>query len=437
MDQVTYLKSLPAVRDRAHQVLEKGIQGSLQCFNVDMSKLDDVVNFVADLIKRDYASPNDVPPHSRWRHFEMHGIQRIPKLLESWKSSRCDGVEQTRRLIDCFVVSVLLDAGAGNKWSYDEKETGHKYSRSEGLGIASLEMFKNGNFSSNSRNPHQVDSQALTNITVEEVSKCFQVSDNNPLVGLEGRTSLLKRLGDTIAKSHYFQPPANVKSPPRPGFLVDYIISHSTTSHSGNTYTVHLTTLWDVIMSGLSSIWPATRTTLNLVSLGDVWPCDALKTAADASESKHLVPFHKLSQWLTYSLMEPLEKVLNAKIVGKDLLTGLAEYRNGGLFVDFDVITLKPIHSTRGLSASNNPTESLPTFTVSDPVIIEWRALTVALLDKTGEKVRSKFGLSVDQLELAKVLEGGTWKAGREIAANKRPETKNPPIMIISDGTVF
>lgn len=40
-------------------------------------------------------------------------------------------------------------------------------------------------------------------------------------------------------------------------------------------------------------------------------------------------------------------------------------------------------------------------------------------------------------LTLAQILESATWKGGREIARQKRPETGGPPIEIESDGTVF
>ena len=69
------------------------------------------------------------------------------------------------------------------------------------------------------------------------------------------------------------------------------------------------------VLDKLSPIWP--------LPMGDVWPHPAIG----------LVPFHKLSQWLSYSLVEPLEGA-GLKVVGLDELTGLPEYRNGGLLVD-------------------------------------------------------------------------------------------------------
>jgi hypothetical protein len=52
---------------------------------------------------------------------------------------------------------VLLDAGAGPVWKYKEKETGLVYGRSEGLAIASLDMFKAGMFSSSVECPLRAD----------------------------------------------------------------------------------------------------------------------------------------------------------------------------------------------------------------------------------------------------------------------------------------
>jgi hypothetical protein len=57
--------------------------------------------------------------------------------------------------------------------------------------------------------------------------------------------------------------------------------------------------------------------------------------------------------------------------------------------------------------------------------------------DEVAKLLRAKSGASESDLPLVKVLEGGTWTAGRKIAKEKRPETCGPPIVIVSDGTVF
>ncbi|MGH6916785.1 MAG: DUF1688 family protein, partial [Geminicoccaceae bacterium] len=69
-------------------------------------------------------------------------------------------------------------------------------------------------------------------------------------------------------------------------------------------------------------------------------------------------------------------------------------------------------------------------------VVVEWRALTVALIDELAGGIRKKLGMSVAELSLPKILEGGTWSAGRKIAAELRPGG-GPPLQVISDGTLF
>ena len=150
----------------------------------------------------------------------------------------------------------------------------------------------------------------------------MQVSQANPMVGLEGRTSLLQNLSIALkASPEFFGPDA------RPGGLVDFLESQSVVNSDG-TRSVPVAALWAALMDGLSPIWPRTRANLGGVSLGDVWPCDVLKPTA-VFDGDELVPFHKLTGWTTYSLLEPLEKILGWKFEGVEDMTGLPEYRNG------------------------------------------------------------------------------------------------------------
>ena len=135
------------------------------------------------------------------------------------------------------------------------------------------------------------------------------------------------------------------------------------------------------------------------------------------------MPLHKLSQWLSYSLIEPLEWA-GYTVVGLDDLTGLPEYRNGGLFLDTGVIALK------------DPSEAAQPHAVDSALVVEWRALTVALLDLIADPIRQKLGLDANRFPLAKVLEGGTWATGRRLARERRGDG-SPPLVIVSDGTVF
>lgn len=438
LDPAGYLRSIYAVRERSKLVLEKAKANQLKHFTVDMSKFQDTAGYVVSIIKRDYAPDySSIPPHGRWQHFEVGGRPRIDQLMASWPST-VDNQERTRRLIDLFLVSVLLDAGAGTKWQYKSKESGKIYRRSEGLAVASLEMFKAGIFSSDASEPCQVDSAGLKRLDVKTMARGLQVTEDNPIDGLEGRTGLLMRLADALQNQQVFGLEA------RPGNMLDYLLSHPSTQAS-SVPIIPLPTLWSVLMDGLSPIWPATRTQIDGVSIGDAWPCSVMPSHP-THPWENIVPFHKLTQWLTYSLMVPMTKLLNVYFAGSELLTGLPEYRNGGLLIDTGLLTLKAEDSQRGLAQyqrnaqlKGQPNmEVVPLFTADDDVIVEWRAVTVGFLDELLAEVNSLLGLTGNEkLSLAQMLEAGSWKGGREIAEVSRPNTKEPPIMILSDGTVF
>jgi hypothetical protein len=163
--------------------------------------------------ERDYAPDYAlIPPHGRWQHFDVGGRPRIDQLMASWPMT-VDNQERTRRLMDLFLVSVLLDAGAGTKWQYRSKESGRFYRRSEGLAVASLEMFKAGLFSSDPNEPCQVDSGGLKKLDIQTLARGLQVTDSNPLDGLQGRAGLLMKLGDALQNQEVFgleQRPGNM-----------------------------------------------------------------------------------------------------------------------------------------------------------------------------------------------------------------------------------
>ena len=121
-------------------------------------------------------------------------------------------------------------------------------------------------------------------------------------------------------------------------------------------------------------------------------------------------------------IIEPLEEA-GVQVGGLEALTALAEYRNGGLLVDTGVLDPNPEVTARAHEPGSE-------------VIVEWRALTVALIDRLAERVCGKLGLDSTALPLPKILQGGTWAAGRRIAKQMRPGG-GPPIRLISDGAVF
>ncbi|KAF8892792.1 hypothetical protein CPB84DRAFT_1711013 [Gymnopilus junonius] len=430
-ETAAYLRTLPAIRERCGRVHELAKKGGLQYFEYHPEKEVDVAKFCIDLMKRDYGEDfTSIKPHGRWRHLDT-SILRVEPLLSKWSShptNAPDVKEQARRTVDLFLVSVLLDAGAGSTWKYTEKSTGLTFSRSEGLGVASVHMFESGLFSSDPDQPYRVDAAALEKVTAEKVASAMQVSESNPMVGIEGRASLLSNLSKALKTSPQF---FGVDG--RPGNVIDFLETQGKPDSSNSKFTIPIAALWSALIDGLNPIWPS-RISLGRVSLGDVWPCPALKAQAGSTfqEGDDLVPFHKLTQWLTYSLIEVLERNLGWKLEGVEDMTGLPEYRNGGLLVDLGVLTLKLNHDL-----PKDPKSGLPRVRPSHPAIVEWRAMTVIELDRIADLIRTQLNLSPSQLTLAQVLEGATWKGGREIAKLKRPETGGPPIEIESDGTIF
>lgn len=427
MSKSKYLLSIQAVRERSQLVFDRAKGDELTNFKVNLDKLQVVTDYTLKVIDNKYTDYDEIPPHGRWQHFLVGNVDRIKNLLP-YAEQNVPDIETARQLVDLFTVSVLLDAGAGNDWKYSEQSTGVVAGRSEGLAVASYNMFINGAFSSSTQNQYQVDANRLSQLTQEDLEQGFQVSETNPLAGVEGRTSLLQNLGHALKNSKYFGPQG------RPGFLVDYLRSHPSTivkqSDDGcGSFEVELSVLWDALMEGLGPIWPKGRTKLDGVSLGDAWKCSSMPQ--DQGEWAKIVPFHKLTQWLCYSILVPMTKFGGLSILGQDHLTGLPEYRNGGLLVDLGLLQLRP-HIEQNAEKTDR---GIPKFPSDSDVIVEWRAVTVHCLDAILDLVNKR--ISPKKITLPQLLEGGTWTAGRQIAGEKRPQTSGPPIEIISDGTVF
>jgi hypothetical protein len=401
------LLSARAVRDRAQRMLAIGLDEGLPNFRIDLDRMDDAIDLVLKTTLKAYPSL-EIPFHSRWRHFVMNGENRWADI--AGRAKWPDRATRARAEFDLAIVSVFLDAGAGPMWRYRDPQTGSAIGRSEGLGLASLAMFASGAFSADPRVPLRVDAAALANFGVAELEHGMQVSDGNPLVGMEGRADLLRRLGGLAAsKPEIF----GSVDRPRPGGLFDRLAK---LADGGG---LPAPTILSELLQQLGPVWPS-RLTLGGIALGDCWKHPSL-TSTDATNC--LVPLHKLSQWLAYSLIEPLQNA-GIEVTDIDGLTGLAEYRNGGLFVDTGVLVFRDAEAARQAHE------------VASPLVVEWRALTVALLDRVADGLRQRLGRDATSMPLAKILEGGTWAAGRLLARERRADGA-PPVKVISDGTVF
>jgi hypothetical protein len=400
------LLSAQAVRDRAERMLAVGLDDKLPHFRIDLQRLDAATDLVQATTLRRYPTL-DIPFHSRWRHFVVDGKNRWAPIA---KSKTWSFAQRARAEFDLAIISVLLDAGAGTRWRYRDPINGISVGRSEGLALASLAMFLRGAFSSKPSEPLRADGPALQQLSLDQLRTGFQVSDSNPLDGLEGRLELLRALGNAVVTM-----PAifGIKDSPRPGGLFDRLVAHADKG------SIAAPTILGELLQHLKSIWPS-RLSLGGIPLGDCWKHPSI-TTVDATNG--LVPLHKLSQWLAYSLIEPLQTA-GIAVTDIDGLTGLAEYRNGGLFVDTGVVAFR------------DPLDARRDHDVASDLVVEWRALTIALLDRLAVRLRQRLKLDATSLPLAKVLEGGTWAAGRSIALERRADG-SPPIKVVSDGTVF
>lgn len=380
----TSLLTASAVRQAARDMLFEAKSWRLPEWRVDLARLEVAADLTAETVRMNYPDLN-VPFHARWRHFTAAGRDLWAEL-----PLPDDADARARAAFDLVIPSVLLDAGSGPGWRYRDDVTGAELTRSEGLGVASLRLFQSGALSADPSDPLRADD--LQRVDAELIRRAFQVRDDNPLAGVEGRAALLRRLGQTVG---------------RPGDLYDVLKARAENGR------LPAPVILEVLLEALGPIWPG-RLSLGGRPLGDCWR---------HPQSPSPVPLHKLSQWMSYSLIEPLEAA-GLRVTGVDDLTGLAEYRNGGLFVDTGVLALRRAEDA-GMA---HPVDS--------PLVVGWRSLTVALLDEIAPMVRERLGVTTAAFPLARVLEGGTWSAGRRIARRLRADG-GPPIQVISDGTVF
>lgn len=403
------LRMTSTIRQRSTQLASRARQDESSWFVVDEGFMDTAAAAVADATRRRYPKLH-IPVHSRWRHFEAGGVDRkaeLDRLLQG-----VPAILRGHSMIDLTVVSVLLDGGAGPDWKYVEPATAQTFTRSEGLAVASFHAFTAGLFSSDSRHPCQVDAEGLRALVTDHLASAFQVTPSNPLVGLEDRAILLRRLGEVMAEQ-----PEVFGDIGRPAGLFDTIIS-PLGPEPPHTATVNAHDILSELLRTLSGIWPASNF-IGDMPLGDCWRHAAVR---GEGLTDGWIPFHKLSQWLTYSLIEPFAWS-GVQVNGLDQLTALPEYRNGGLLIDSGLLRLR------------DEAVAQQVWRPGDEIIVEWRALTVALMDDVARAVRQQLRLGESQLPLACVLEGGSWAAGRELAQRLRGGL--PPLRVASDATVF
>ena len=403
------LLSADAVRDRSHRIGELALGGQAQWFNINETHFDRCVRLVADTCVKNY--PNlKIPYHSRWRHFEIGDRFLWDHYTRDFTG---DKIDLARTAVDLVFLSVLLDAGAGGDWEFEDPVTNVVLKRSEGLAAASVELFFNHVARLDSQRGWLIDAECLNQLTESKLAHAFQHSEENPLLGIGGRLSLLHGLGNVLENCRSENTVYN-----RPGNIIDECFAISKKSYR-NKSSIDAAHILDIVLKRFGAMWPNGYMCDGL-NLGD---CGYHSLLTTDDETNGIIPFHKLSQWLTYSLIEPLQWA-GIKVTNLEELTGLPEYRNGGLFIDTGALQPQDL----GLMQSR--------LTLQSEAVVEWRALTVFMIDRLAHELRERLKLSAKQLPLSSILQGGTWATGRELAARLRPGA-SPPLNLVIDGTIF
>lgn len=398
--------SLNHTRKQAHRLMSQAENGTLNYFNLRKDQLPKTADSVIKIIKRDYPTLN-IPYHGRCRHYEINGQNRLVLLRE--KYPQYSDKEWFLILGELMILSVFMDAGAGASWKYYDALTEKNFQRSEGLALASLAWYESGALSQYGQDdPLRIDAQCLLFPQSEIFESAMQISKDNPLIGSENRQKMLEKLGQII-RLH----PDYFGLDGRLGGLMSYFLSISENGSLSVKRIFETLTLLFVPLFPSHYSWQG-------VGLGDV---GYLAELDEDDFFSGVIPFHKLIQWLTYSLLEVFENI-GLTLYDKEYLTGLPEYRNGGLFIDTGVLVLK------------SPEMSQKYYDPFDPFIVTWRALTIGLLDELSVLIRHELDVSVESLPLAKILQGGTWQAGRELAKEHRADA-SPPLLIEMNGTLF
>ncbi|MEA3066154.1 MAG: hypothetical protein QOJ27_2615, partial [Sphingomonadales bacterium] len=207
-------------------MLDVALAGGVEGWTVDLGRLGAAADLTASVTREAY--PDLVIPfHARWRHFA--GEARLP-----------DGrpAERARAAFDLVILSVLLDAGAGPGWRFADPVSGETFTRSEGLAVASQRLFESGDL--------RADGEALAALATATLASGFQAGPDNPLLGLEGRTALLRRLGaQVLARPDLFA----TADGPRPGGLYDVLAARA---DSGR---LPAPAILELLLEALGPIW--------------------------------------------------------------------------------------------------------------------------------------------------------------------------------------
>jgi hypothetical protein len=312
------------------------------------------------------------------------------------------------------------------------------FTGAEGLSVAVFRAFLAGVFSSDPADPLRVDALALKRLDAAALRAVFQSSPSNPLPGLEARAAVLTRLGEVLQEQA-----ERLGGLARPARLIDTL----TGAEGGPCLTA--TQVLREVLRVHAPAWTSGSRVLGLPA-GDVWSHlwagAATGTASAAADSggaaapapsdratSGWVPFHLLGQWMTYSLAEPLGWA-GLQVSGLEALTALPEIALGARLLDAGVIVLR------------DPQDLGKTYKPSSELVVEWRALTVTLMDELAALVRGLPERSAQREAAGRHHAGAAWMSDLPLTLglalllgglSGRGEDAAPSLKVDSDGTLF
>jgi Protein of unknown function (DUF1688) len=392
------------IRRKAHDFLERAVDGELSHVDVDLSEMDRVLLKVLEVTKGNYPD-FQIPPHGVWRDFEAGDFDRWGALA----SAR--GFESAEEMLvaaaDLAVIANYMKTRHPENWVFEDRMTATQAEGMQASALAAFHMFASGSFSSDMSDPYRVDAETLIRMDLGELADALQWNLQRDAGMLEDMQRHLKRLGEALALRPDLFSEGDVT---RPGLLATRLAKQSSSA-------VDAGIALDRLLESLAPVWDGGAVS-GEIALGD---CFA-HSQFPGSDLEQLFPFHLTAQEIVYSLVEPFAWA-GWEVSGLEVLSAPADLPHVALFSQAGVLNAR--RREEKLSGS----EALD-------CMIELRAISMALTDKLADMLCAKLQVTPDQLPLSCVLEGGTSRAGAQILQQNETEAKKLG-QLLNPGSVF
>lgn len=384
----SHLRTTPEVRTRCARLLAGVRTTGSRWFEIDDKALQVAARDLASVLQRQFPRLH-VPLHSVWRLFGQDGVDRQGHLEQLLLTQ--PPTHRTHARLDLAAVVVLLCTAADDCEPYTEPATGHRFAGATGRAVATLHAFTAGLFSSDPQRPFQADARGLRGIVTDRLAAALQVHDRAGLRELGRRAILLRRLGELLSEQ-----PEVFGEEGRPAGIFDIIVSPY--GHGvAHTADVDAHDILSQLLTTLSGLWPGGGE-IGGTLLGDCW---RHRLAQGDGLSEGWVPLHATLQALARSFLEPF------------LRAGVQVRGIGGLTATADRHVCQWVLDTGALRL-RDPQAAGARWTCADEIVVEWRALSLALLEEIASRVRELLTRDEQGLPMGCILEGVAYAAGTD-----------------------